>query len=253
MPNLIYRNRLINNIQYAIREAENAAHVNHPGLTGLIRELVASQIFAHIMPGGFEIGKGKLIDRNGKLSSEGDLLVYNHSILPPIMYSERDGIYPIESSYYAFEIKSQSTASNIQDAIRKGRAIIELDYPTKEEKNNNRNASITVMVFFAFGSDLAKNSSEFDRYAKYDPDWKNDPVIKVICVVGSATGITEKIVVGIFSLRRILLMKCFALSHILSIRCYVIRHSRGRQGLEITCIHQKTLRRKPEQTRSNLS
>jgi hypothetical protein len=185
MPNLIYRNRLINNIQYAIREAENAAHVNHPGLTGLIRELVASQIFAHIMPGGFEIGKGKLIDRNGKLSSEGDLLVYNHSILPPIMYSERDGIYPIESSYYAFEIKSQSTASNIQDAIRKGRAIIELDYPTKEEKNNNRNASITVMVFFAFGSDLAKNSSEFDRYAKYDPDWKNDPVIKVICVVGS--------------------------------------------------------------------
>jgi hypothetical protein len=41
-----------------------------------------------------------------------------------------------------------------------------------------------VLVLFAFGSDIAEDSSELDRYMRYDPEWQADPVLKAICVLG---------------------------------------------------------------------
>jgi hypothetical protein len=42
----------------------------------------------------------------------------------------------------------------------------------------------TVFVLFAFASDLSELPSEFYRYAKYDTNYRRDPVVKAICVVG---------------------------------------------------------------------
>jgi len=43
-PNAIYRDRMINNIQYTVSEPRNAARVRDSGLIGRIRELVAEQL-----------------------------------------------------------------------------------------------------------------------------------------------------------------------------------------------------------------
>lgn len=183
MPNKIYRNRLINNIGYAVREAENATEINHPGLVGQIRELLISYVFNPMLPSGFEIGTGKICDRDNGLSYETDLIIYSKSILPPIMYSERDGIFPIEACFYAIEVKSKATASEIQDAIKKGKKILSLNYP--KPSGEPKNLSVVLPVFFAFGSDLLDfGLSELERYAKYDPEWEIDPILRVICIIG---------------------------------------------------------------------
>jgi hypothetical protein len=183
VPNAIYRDRMINNIQYAVSEARNAARVRHSGLIGRIRELAAQQILRPILPAAFDIGTGKVVDRNGTLSAEVDLVIYNRDLLPALMYSNRDGIYPIESTYYAFEIKSESSAGNLDDAIEKTRQIIALDHSQKESYRGNKSPAVS--VFFAFGSDLSpEGKSEFDRYKRLDSTWKDDPIIKVMCVVG---------------------------------------------------------------------
>jgi hypothetical protein len=182
MPNLIFRERLINKIRYAMQEATNAVRADHPGLTGMIRELAASDLLQPILPIGFEIGTGKIVDRNGGSSSQVDLVIYSRNALPPVMYSDRDGVYPIESTYFAFEIKSQSNASNIQDAMHKARQIAALDYPGKAE--HPPKTAPVVPVYFAFGSDLTGSENEFQRYKKYDTGWKVDPVIRVICIPG---------------------------------------------------------------------
>ena len=185
MPNKIYRDRIINQIEYAVREAENATKIEHPGLLGRIRELSASHVFGPLLPSGFEIGTGKICDREGNLSSEADLVIYNKSILPPVMYSEREGVFPIEACFYAIEVKSKATASEVRDAIQKGQEIMKLEYANPSSSDKLKHLSLVVPTFFAFGSDLSDSGmSELQRYAKYDPEWKTDPVIKAICVVG---------------------------------------------------------------------
>jgi hypothetical protein len=183
VPNAIYRDRIINNIQYAVSEAHSAAQVKHSGLIGRIRELAAEKILQPVLPAAFDIGTGKIADRNAALSAEVDLVIYNRDLLPSLMYSDRDGIYPIESTYYAFEIKSTCSASNLVDAIEKAGQIIALDHSRKESYPGNK--SPAVLVFFAFGSDLSLDGkTELARYKELDSAWHDDPVIKVICVVG---------------------------------------------------------------------
>lgn len=183
MPNALYRNRLVNKIHYAVNEARNAAAVRHPGLIGRIRELAAEEILRPILPASFTVGTGKIVDRNGALSAEVDLVVYNRDLLPALMYSDRDGLYPIESAYYAFEIKSECSSTALRDTIEKTRQIIALDHSRKENYQGNK--SPTGSVFFAFGSDLAGDAkSELARYQEMDPAWKEDPVVKVMCIVG---------------------------------------------------------------------
>jgi len=184
MPNKIYRDRIINQINYAVKEAENAAEVEHPGLVGSIRELAVSNVFGPSLPSGFEIGRGKICDRKGGQSNETDLIIYNKGILPPVMYSERDGVFPIEACFYSVEVKSKSTASAIQDAIEKGKRVLQLDY-ANASANRPLNLSPVVLTFFAFDSDLSGSGmSELERYANYDPQWRVTPILQAICVVG---------------------------------------------------------------------
>lgn len=183
MPNQIYRDNLINYIQYAVNEARNAARVDHAGLIGKIRELAAEKLLRPILPSAFHIGTGKIVDKHTTLSAEVDLVIYNRDLLPPIMYSDRDGIFPIESTYYAFEIKSECSATNLKDAIDKQRQLITLEHSKKELYKGN-NSPVT-FVFFAFGSDLSpEGKNEFARYKELDSNWKDDPIIKVLCIVG---------------------------------------------------------------------
>lgn len=183
MPNEVYRNRLINDIQYAVNEARGAAGVHHPGLIGRIRELAAEKLLRPILPASFSVGTGKIVDRNGALSAEVDLVVYNRNLLPALMYSDRDGLYPIESAYYAFEVKSQCSAAAVRDAIEKTRQIIALDHSSKSRYQGNKSPAGSVLL--AFGSDLTGEArTELARYQEIDPAWRDDPVVKVICIVG---------------------------------------------------------------------
>lgn len=182
MANEIYRSRIINDIEYAIAEAKSAALAKHPGLTGRIRELVATNLLAPLLPAGFSIGSGKIVDTHGSQSGETDLIIYNKAILPPVLYSDRDGIFPVEACYYAIEVKSRLTASAIRDSIEKGRAILNLRWTGKLEGDSNRGP--VVLVLLAFDSDLVEGGSEIDRYIQYDPTWATDPVLKAICVAG---------------------------------------------------------------------
>lgn len=182
MTNQLYRNRMLNDIAYLVREAKDAAALAHHGLAGRVRELFVSQLLVPMLPSGFNIGTGKITNAAGGLSQETDLVIYNRSILPPVFYSERDAVFPIESSYYAIEVKSTLTATDVRSSLAKGKSITSLT--GGDQANSRRHLSPAVLVLFAFGSDLASTSSEIERYAKYDPDWRTDPVFKAICIVG---------------------------------------------------------------------
>lgn len=93
MPNELYRNRMLNDIDYAVREAKSAALLAHNGLVGRVRELMVSRLLAPMLPAGFEVGTGKITNAVGALSQETDLVIYNRSILPPVFYYLGGGQY----------------------------------------------------------------------------------------------------------------------------------------------------------------
>ena len=136
-----------------------------------------------MLPAGFEIGTGKIVNRIGEQSAEIDLVIHNRSVLPPIMYGQREGIFPVESSYYAIEVKSTITATTVRDAVANGRTVIDLTEIERQDGQRS-NRSPTVLVLFGFSSDLTESTTELERYATYDPQWQHDPVLKAICVVG---------------------------------------------------------------------
>ena len=188
MPHSIFRDRIINEVGYAVNEARNISVVDHSGLRGRFRELVASKLLTPMLPSGYSIGSGKICDQYGGLSNETDLIIYNSSILPPIMYGDNDGIFPLEASFYSIEVKSLLNATAVKDAISKGERQLELSSPLSQPQMTENGTAINypvVLTLFAFDSDLSGDGkNELERYSENDPNWLTNPVLRAVCVVG---------------------------------------------------------------------
>jgi hypothetical protein len=186
MPQDLFRRKVITQINTAIREYQDAAGIGHPFLQGRIREIALDNLFKPLLPAGFEIGTGKVIDNSAYQSPEIDLVIYNRGVLPTIMYSEREGLFPTDACFYAIEVKSMVTADSIQDAIAKAEHLRQARYiPWAYEHDVGTPHPITPIIpaFFAFTTDL-KRKSELKRYRENDPNFEADPRIRAICVVG---------------------------------------------------------------------
>lgn len=104
------------------------------------------------------------------------------------MYSDRDGVFPVEACFYAIEVKSVLTAQEIDDTIRKMRTLQALRYQSGEYDDKgvaiNHQLRSVVPTLFAFESDLSPNASDGARYLQRDAESHSNPALRVVCVVG---------------------------------------------------------------------
>jgi hypothetical protein len=191
MVNGSIKSSVCGRIGTAIREARDAAAVDHAGMRGRIREIATGNLFEPLLTGQINIGTGKIIDHSGFQSQQTDVILYSKGILPSLLYSNRtdDGLFPSETSLYAIEVKSKVTSTELRDAIEKARTLRQLKYTSGVYDELGREIPhlipMVLPAFFAFGSDLTEDGmSELDRYIGLDPDAEFNPLIPVICVVG---------------------------------------------------------------------
>lgn len=189
MPNNLFRQRALSLIEAAKREFLEITEIDHPGLRGRVREIAVERLIRPFLPAPFDIGTGKIVDANGKQSSETDVIIYSRDILPSIMYSERDGLFPIESTFFSIEIKSRLTSVELNDAIKKAERLAGLDYlygyHTDDAQQVEHKFMTTMPLLFAFDSDLTvEGKDELQRYMEKDIDWLSSPKLKAICVLG---------------------------------------------------------------------
>lgn len=188
MTNPLFREKAITLVATAVREYEEAAHIQHHGLRGRMREMALCHLIKPLLPATFEVGTGKVMDSRGFQSPQVDLVIYSRSILPPVMYSEEEGIFPCEAAFYAIEVKTRATSRGLDDAIRKARKLRKLVYTPgrfdSKGKAVSECASRVIPVFFAFSSDLREGRSELDRYRNRDDEMESYPCLSAICVVG---------------------------------------------------------------------
>jgi Domain of unknown function (DUF6602) len=117
----------------------------------------------------------------GNSSSETDLIIYNRRSIPPIMWSEREGMFPIEACMYAIEVKSKLTSTTLKDTLKKAKILLNL----KERRRSMRGLAIKTTIpvtLFAFDSDVNGMSKEMDRYFRYDSNGETNPLVNVICI-----------------------------------------------------------------------
>lgn len=188
MPAPLFRSNLISKVLHAESAYRDLRDVDHSGLKGALRELVLQHLLDPILPPGMACGTGAIIDSTGAQSAQTDIVLYSKAVLPPILHSARDGMFPVEACVYSIEVKSRLTSTELTNAIEKAGRLGTLRYLEGKiggELLSAADERVTRVIpaLFAFESDLSVGGkTELDRYRSLDPGIT--PSIPVICVLG---------------------------------------------------------------------
>lgn len=184
--NTFYRQGLMNKIGKAIKDANLISpQLNHPYLIGKFKEILLEQLITPMLASKYSTGSGKIADAHNYISSEIDIVIYSKELIPPILFSENLGIYPSESVLSCIEVKSMLDEPQLRDVFNKYKAIKDkIKYIPGNYDENDKPVEHDLFDFtrelFAFSS--IRNI--FDKYKKIDKNWKSEPIINNLCVIG---------------------------------------------------------------------
>jgi hypothetical protein len=176
MTHPVFRDLLLERISSVIGSASAVKGISHLGLRGRAREVFANDLLSPLLLSGQIVGTGAVVDSRGQESGQTDIVVFDKSVLPPELFNESEGLFPIEASAYAIEVKSQINSQELKDSLAKAKRLWTL-YPLVDGFR-------PIPAIFAFGSDLKGVGmvDELERYAKVDPRWFEFPAVRVICI-----------------------------------------------------------------------
>jgi hypothetical protein len=186
-----YRTILDSQIKKALVDARSAIQLEHPYLTGRLREIVLHQLIEPLLNNNYSIGNGKIIDFNGSISSEIDLCIYSKNIHPPIFFSknEKFGIFPIESVLNTIEVKSEFNLRNLKDSFSKFNELDQKLICTPAIHDENNTGVLTSFIkphysLFAFNTNQKNYNPDkiLEMYSRLDENWNDLPIISNICI-----------------------------------------------------------------------
>lgn len=103
-----------------------AALISHPAERGRAREEVLRQYLAEIVPSGFDVATGFIIDVHGKQSRQQDLIIVRRDYHPKFQVGGAQ-FYPVEAVAAVVEVKSTLTKATLTDAIDNAASVKRLD------------------------------------------------------------------------------------------------------------------------------
>ncbi len=165
------------------------------------------ELLRPLLPPHIAAGKGKIVDHVGNQSAEIDIVVYDRSALPPLLYDDAGfGVFPVEACLYAIQVKSTSSRANLVDVINKGKSLADLVYLREACGGLGNPIRPVIPAYFAFKSDLQSPMGaevpEIERWREHHApaDFQYEdvfiegwqavpyPPLRVLCVVGQGYG-----------------------------------------------------------------
>lgn len=104
--------------------SRGAKNYGHPTGTGDERERALKDALRSTLPEKFGVDKCRLIDSNGHISSEFDIVIYEKDYAVTPLEVKGRKLLPIESVYFVIEVKSKLTPKEYKKFLRD---ITELD------------------------------------------------------------------------------------------------------------------------------
>lgn len=191
MAHPIFEKRIANLISATLARAAEAETIGHPGLVGTYRELVLEGLLTPLLPAEFGVGTGKIVDSTGQTSRQIDLIIYHKNSLPPVMWSGRDGVFPIEACRYAIEVKSCLRSHMIKDIYASAKQLLKL----KERRRSLGPLLIQTQIpiaLFAFKSDVKGMLKELDRLWKLNKGGEANKSINVLCIASNGYAVFDE-------------------------------------------------------------
>lgn len=183
--NDLYRNLLDIKIAAALASAHASKDFKHPALVGKLRELFIKEVIRPFLPSNVGVGTGKIITNENQLSKEQDIIVFDKGIIPPIVFEQNLGLFPVESVLSVIEVKSKLTVAELKTSHINALELLALKHlPAEYDEFNNPkpyiDGSIKGLNFYLFAYESDCDSDEAARYDKVrDAD---HPAIRMICV-----------------------------------------------------------------------
>jgi hypothetical protein len=177
MTNPLANDVLIARVKGVLQAASSISGLQQPLVKGRLRELLVDQLLQPMLPPALGIGNGIIVDSEGGSSGEIDIVIFNRDILPPLLFSERDGIFPVEACLYAVEIKSMLRVSHLEETLSK------FDKIQRLKRLEGANPTEPIGTVFAFASDVGGSDDDILRRCD-DLDPSVPPLIRVGCVAG---------------------------------------------------------------------
>ena len=110
----------------AVKRMETAAAITHPGERGRAREEVLRQYLAEIVPEGFSVATGFVVDCHGNQSRQQDLIIVRRDYHPRFQVGGAH-FFPVEAVAAVIEVKSSLDRRTLVDAIENARSVKALD------------------------------------------------------------------------------------------------------------------------------
>lgn len=89
---------------------------NHGEILGKAREFFVSQVLRRFLPQALHVGSGQVVDEDGRLSRQMDILIYRHDM--PLLSSLADtNLYFAEGVVSTVEVKSRLDAPSLRGAL----------------------------------------------------------------------------------------------------------------------------------------
>lgn len=171
-------------IQGAITEAKAASMLTHQGVKGTVLEILISRLFRPLLPSDLGVGTGQVIDQHGHISNQVDIILYDRSILPPALYDDHMGLFPIEAVLYTIEVKTTLTRSDLVQAHVAAKKIFDFVYMSgltnRDGGTQDHHVDKVRSVVFALASDV--KMGEADRYASIYTQRNELAHLAAICV-----------------------------------------------------------------------
>ena len=121
--------------------------IPHPGETGALVEREFRSQLEEVLPEKIGVSHGFVLDSNGGVSKQMDIVLYDRMNTPRILTSEGAQMFPVEATYACGEIKTKLDSPGLQDSFEKCRS-----YKMLERKAYYEESSALVTSYHLFGT-----------------------------------------------------------------------------------------------------
>lgn len=170
-----YTQLIDSQISLAMERAEGAHELIHKGLRGRAREIFIRDLLRPFINPNFGICTGVIVDSEGRQSSQIDIIIYDKSLLPPILLTAEEGIIPCESTLATIEIKSKLTSEELKKSVLNARSVKALrpHYYEPSPITKQKTSIICCVFSYKSGRKPENESKTIQKYAREEN--KNDP------------------------------------------------------------------------------
>lgn len=151
------------------------SQVKHPGEKGGEREASLRDFLFSYLPSKYGVSNGEIVDVYGEISSQCDLVIYDHLNCPLLLAGKDYRIFPSEPVFATIEVKSVLTSQELKDAAKKISSV----------KSLNRSNGPIAGIVFAYTSNWITDPmlSSSEQLKKINSSLEPYQYIDLLCIL----------------------------------------------------------------------